>query len=40
MSDAVTPLRAGDLADWRGKPARLGFLVQMSLINRIVACRS
>jgi hypothetical protein len=40
MSDAATPLRVGDPADWRGKPARLGFLFQKSLIKRIVPCRS
>jgi hypothetical protein len=36
MSDAATPLWVGDPAGWRGEPARLGFLVQKSLINRIV----
>ena len=40
MSDAATPFRVGDPADWRGEPVRLGFLVQKSLINRIVPCRS
>ena len=40
MIDAATPLRVGDPADWRREPARLGFLVQKSLITRIVPCRS